>query len=398
MDCATFGRFALGWAALVLLLSGCTPPEDKPFPDHTIGFSEPKPDRGYALYVEAAKAAERDTQKQITRTIWTPGQKDYALRHGQRALGILRSAQSGPVTYSFAPAIPGAVREPVRGWRFLGRVLCWRIEEAETAESLAQATNDFMIAARMGADLAGGDAQSAGLGFEIAREAAKPFWRRISDIPNSELNRVYTGLSAALQTLPAAGVTLRNERETMLRAVQWVQSLYLVGDFDQIRKALGDYVEPTIKFMREMKDEPRAKQVTFFEGLAQEAEQTVKNQMAQVAAGAHRWDEPDQPAGERPWKRLANSLFQGGQAFLEQRAIFETEMRLLALDAALLAASRQEGKAPADLLKFPKWLRTDPYSGRDFVYVPQGGTYKLYGVGPDGKEDGGDSSDITIGR
>ncbi len=135
MDCATSRVLGNGWPVLLaLVVFGCEKKVDRPFPSHVAMVTQPKPDRGFDLYVEAAKATEEDIAKQVTRTMWTPGQKDYAIQYSSRPLGILRQAQSGSVTFAFKAQPPGTLRESVRGWRFLGRVLEWKVEDAIAAE------------------------------------------------------------------------------------------------------------------------------------------------------------------------------------------------------------------------------------------------------------------------
>jgi hypothetical protein len=389
--------FGNGWPVLLaLVVFGCEKKVDRPFPSHVAMVTQPKPDRGFDLYVEAAKATEEDIAKQVTRTMWTPGQKDYAIQYSSRPLGILRQAQSGSVTFAFKAQPPGTLRESVRGWRFLGRVLEWKVEDAIAAEDYSKATDAFLMAARMAPDLAGGDAADAGLGFEIAMQAAKPYWQALDKMPSADLSRASSRLQSILAAMPDAEITLRHERETMAMAIQWVQDKYTAGDFDAIRKSLGSYVEPTIKFMRRLKSEGTSKQVEFFEGLDHDADDELGAMLKQASRPFKERDRSKDSDG--PWRRLSNSYFRGGEAYLSQKAQFESQIRLLAIDAMILPEVRKSGNAPATLPSMPKWLRTDPYSGGDFVYEAEGPNYKLYGVGPDGRDDGGGAEDIGILR
>jgi hypothetical protein len=96
--------------------------------------------------------------------------------------------------------------------------------------------------------------------------------------------------------------------------------------------------------------------------------------------------------------RFSNSFGTPWRVFVKQRAEVRTRLRLLAIDAALLGMFKASGSVPSNLEGFPASLRSDPYSERNLVFVSRGVDYKLYSVGPNGIDDGGDAGDLSVGR
>lgn len=70
-----------------------------------------------------------------------------------------------------------------------------------------------------------------------------------------------------------------------------------------------------------------------------------------------------------------------------------TSLRILRLEVALQEYRGRQGVYPASLAALtPQILHTvpdDPYSGQSFIYRPGAGSYRLYSVGPNLKDDGG---------
>ncbi len=67
-----------------------------------------------------------------------------------------------------------------------------------------------------------------------------------------------------------------------------------------------------------------------------------------------------------------------------------TRLRLLYTALRLEAYRKSQGRYPARLAELGDGpYFTDPFSGKPFVYRPQGATYILYSVGPNGIDDGG---------
>jgi hypothetical protein len=70
--------------------------------------------------------------------------------------------------------------------------------------------------------------------------------------------------------------------------------------------------------------------------------------------------------------------------------------RLASIAIALARRQRDTGKLPASLAELGN-MSKDPGSGADFRYTPGGSQFRLYGVGADGHDDGGDpGKDVVL--
>jgi hypothetical protein len=65
--------------------------------------------------------------------------------------------------------------------------------------------------------------------------------------------------------------------------------------------------------------------------------------------------------------------------------------RLLIIEATILQKVKSGDSAPKDLSEFPAPIRTDPYSGDQFIYRADGKDYRVYSVGADFRDDGGET-------
>ena len=78
-----------------------------------------------------------------------------------------------------------------------------------------------------------------------------------------------------------------------------------------------------------------------------------------------------------------------GRAMLGVEIQAVSSMRLASIAIALARRQRDGGKLPASLAELGD-LPKDPGSGVAFNYAPGGSRFRLYGVGGDGHDDGGD--------
>lgn len=114
-----------------------------------------------------------------------------------------------------------------------------------------------------------------------------------------------------------------------------------------------------------------------------------------------------QEAMNSPISRLrhlfsAIAMPNSGRAF-EAVIRLETQRRMTITVIALLRFQQQDGRYPASLTELsPRFLTKplmDPWSGTPFHYRPNAdGTFTLYSVGEDGRDDGGDSTPLVPGQ
>jgi hypothetical protein len=189
--------------------------------------------------------------------------------------------------------------------------------------------------------------------------------------------------------MPSLETILRHEQAGMLQCVETVQEWYLQGRTGDLEKFLGEDALPAIRYLERLRSSPISEQVKYFEDFASEARQEIDYWIQEVSKPPHLWADPPPPVGERPWRRFAKHFF-GGARFLRQRWVLnQAWLRLFGVDSALYARVVERSSLPADLSEFPLSLRTDPFSGQDFLYYPLRGSYRLYSVGENRLDDGG---------
>ncbi len=386
-----------GWRALAaavpaiaVVVMGCAREAPPPFPDHLAGYLNESPNAAFSLYLEAARQAEADAGSSIARVNWTPDRKKAAIAAAEKAIALLDKASGSDFEFVYSPTSPITPHAERRGWRFIARTLVWRIEDAVRGQNFSQAAKDFDRLVRFGTNLSGGDAIDANLGYSVIREGRDVLWSAFPLLSPDDLRKIHASIVKALGDAPPPHTTLRHDRAAMLKAVSSLQEAFLAGDLAPYREALGKPVAPAFDYLDSLRKKPVSEQVSYFERFAREANAEADRLNHQAALAPHLWqEEKKQAEGERPWFRFANHYFRNGELFLTEWAEHQAWMRLMAIDAALLARVKDKQNLPADLTALRDWLRADPYSGRDFVYVPQGADYRLYGVGPDRKDDFG---------
>lgn len=381
--------FALGAFAL---LAGCSKPPAPPFPNHLESYVPDPQSPGFALYQQAAKDVEQLPPKLSKRTKWTLGQKQSAIEKCATGLQKIVQAQKSEVSFVFTPTSPLNPPKERRGWSFLGKVMKWQIEEALASENYSQAVAVFLRCARFGVDISGGDATDANLGLTLVNDASIPIWKAFPKMSPRDLRSLYEGYMRILQSAPTLESVLRHEQATMLQVVQSIQDAYLAGDLEKFSK-VGNQLKPAVDYLERLKSRPYEEQIRYFKGFAQEAVDEIRS-ISQANYDFRQVLNREPKDKERPWKRFAAHYFRSARYLLPLWKESHAKMRLMALDAALMARIKAGKTLPNDLSNFPKWLSTDPFSGDDFLYFPRGSDYVLYSVGVDSKDDGGDRLDL----
>jgi hypothetical protein len=373
------------------MTQGCSRETPPAFPNHLSGYLSAPANEGFSAYVEAAAMAEKAAPTLISRTDWTPDQKRAAITACAPAIEHIKNAGTdGVIAYVYSPHSPLAPPGEWRGWRFLGRVLVWQIEEAKAGGNLKSAIDSFIQLLRFGLNLAGGDALGANLGFSMIREGAETLWPTFPQQSPDNLQELHRRVLFAMNRAPTLQTTIRHERAAMLQAVQSIQDSFRAGDLKKFEDALRSDIVPATKYLEGLRRNGQAEQVKYFALFAFEAEREVEQLSARAEISPHLWGPFTDPAGERPWRRFAAHYFRSGRALLEDWAEMQAQLRLLAVDAAFLASLKLRKVAPASLGTLQEWVRTDPFSGRDFMYFSRGTDYSLYSLGEDRKDDSGD--------
>jgi hypothetical protein len=332
--------------------------------------------------------------------------RETAVKQAGSAISRVAAGVSKPVEFEFVPREPFEASPTNRGWRMIGRTVVWRIETKCAQGDFDGAARDAVLATRFGFSLTGGDAMDASLGFATADEARRALAPHMKEMGAGQLRELAAGLGRALDTRPPLTSTFENEKLDMLRAVQMVQDAFVRGEFAGLKENLGADVRDSVTYLKDLKEKSPSKQAAYFQGFAAEASERARwlQALSELPLQERKRDPGPQLAESRPWRRFAKHFFTAGEPLMSMRDASLARTRLMILEAEILARVKAGLAAPNDLSEFDKELRTDPYTGREFVYKAAGNQFSIYSVGEDLKDDGGQtdesysSKDLTLER
>jgi hypothetical protein len=384
-------RFFFSLAALGMVFSGCRAPAPAPYPTWSVAAANPSPDPTFDLYVQAAKEAETKGAKYLGRVYFYPDQRKAAAEMVAEPFRKVIQASGRSGKFPFRPHPPFTLRENQRGWGLLGRVFAWKIADSCEAGDYGNAIQLACAGSRFGFDLTGGGAMDAALGLSIADEVRRAIAPWIKSMTPAQQMALAAGMTAALPRLAPASQIIENEKQNMLRGVQAVQDAYQKQDLETLQKELGPTVKEAVEYLQNLRKEGDPARVAYFNGFAAEAETltTYQKQMAGLPALDRRSRPEPTLAEERPWRRFARHFFETQPLILKSYDATVARTRILIVSARILA-ERKSG-FPRDLSRQPKELATDPYTGQRFLYHHDAAQFSLYSVGPNLKDDGGES-------
>lgn len=369
----------------------------------------------FGVLVKAAQEAEIKAPNASKNTTFAPQtQKNLKLELAD-AVTAVRAQAAQPVNFSFKPRAPFEPAPNQKGWRVLGRVIVWTEQGAAAMKDYDKAIGCAVDATGFGFGLTSGGATDAALGLTVADEARRAIAGSLDDMTPEQLDKLADGYEKALSAKPTLQAALRHEHQNMLMAVQYVQDCYSHDDFVTLKSHLGSDIREAITFLEDMKADDKNSRPAYFDGFAKEADQEaayldkacllparkrddVDDTPARKGKEKINVDKPTEPKKEarRPWKRFSKQFFMSGRPLLSMNDATIARSRMLVITARLLALSKRNQPLPPELNEFDARLRQDPFSGYPFVYHAQGNRFRLYSVGADFKDDGGETDPETF--
>lgn len=384
------GRWIAGGIALALML-GCGKREAPPFPDYA-----PAPraqtlssDDSFSQYVRAAEDVEARAREYLAYVAFTGRQRPIILDRTQQAIEMVQRGTRARGEFPFVPREPFTVAPRQMGWRLIGKALVWRIEDAANASDYDRAIVLTGVATRFGFDLSGGDATDATLGYGIVDDARETLAPHLPKMTPAQLERLAGVLRSALERKPELEVTLRNEYDHMLMAVDAIQEAYQKGDLSLYQKKLGPGIRDAVVYLKDLKANDATARPRYFAGFAEEAKKESDWQIAMAKLPAAKREKAPEYGDYRPWRRFAGHFFRAGRPLLAIHDRTLARTRLFALSALTMRIVKLDRQAPDGLGRLPKDLVTDPYSGEPFVYRSDGMQFRIYSVGANMTDDGG---------
>jgi hypothetical protein len=385
--------------AVVLCLSGCHHGPTPEFPDWVGRYMQQEPARdgtnAYTGYAHAAEEAEANGRKYLDMVSFYPAQRASAMKLTEGALATLKAAASEKCSFDFQPGNPFKAPSHQRGWRLLGRDLVWKIQEAIQVNDFGTAVENANLATKFGFDISGGGATDASLGLAIANEARQAIAPAMDRMDAAQLGSLAEGTTRALDSKPDLSETIEHEHENMLESVQVIQDAYRNESLDVLRQNLGPDARSSVEFLDELHRKDYSKRPQYFADFAAEADSEA-NWMKSVSdkPAIDRVSTPEPKfSSERPWKKFSKELFSSLKPLLTMNDATLARTRLLILESLILQQVKTSGSAPKDLSQFAESLKTDPYTGKPFIYGSDGADYHVYSVGEDFRDDGGETDE-----
>jgi hypothetical protein len=390
--------FVVGVCAIVL--AGCHSKVAPTFPDYVgdaeKSFEPPSQTESvFQDYVKAASEAESEGHHYLQMVSFYPGQRMAAMRASTSAVEDVERATEGKCIFDFKPIGPFEAPPHEQGWRLIGRDLVWKIQDGIKDKRFDDVVRATVVATKFGFDISGGGATDASLGLAIADEARKAVAPALNSLNPQQLGELATGVEGALNAKPSLTTVIDHERLNLLECVQTVQNDYRDNRFDELASNLGPDSRGAIEILKDLKHKDTNKRPAYFDGFDGEAEMLVKwmKSVAEIPAVDRLMKPEPQFSSERPWKKFSKEFFSGLKPLLQMNDQTVARTRLLVLEALILEQVQSGNPAPKSLSQFPDNLKTDPYSGKPFVYGAEGSDFHVYSVGADFRDDGGETDE-----
>ncbi|MCW5943553.1 MAG: hypothetical protein KIS66_15080 [Fimbriimonadaceae bacterium] len=377
---------------------GCRAPEKPPFET----FFEPAAPtpilkdgpNAFDGYAAAALEAESRAGDYLNWVSFPPSHRAELAKRLTEPLRLVQASARKTCAFRYDGVRPFEVAPYRRGWRMLGRAIVWRIEKAVAAGEYDAAISDLGLATKFGFDLSGGATADASLGFAIVDEARRAFLTCRVQLSADQLERVGSVVQQALAAVPSADRTLEHEGRAMLAAVQYVQDAYRSGSYTALIEHLGLDVKNATDRLEQMSKNDAKERPAYFRAFAQRARDVTAWYRKAAALSAQERSLLKAPEeGTEPWRRFARQFFTAPGPYLRARDRVLARSRLLAIDAWALAKVKRSRAAPKSLAVLERALTTDPYSGKEFRYSSVGTEYRLYSVGANFEDDGGETNE-----
>lgn len=352
-------------------------------------------DNAFDAYALAANAVEGSAGEYLDRVSFTPGQKARVQEICAEAVRDVTAASRKRCEFKFTARKPFEALPYQRGWRLIGRSLRWQVEDAAAKGDYDAAIEAALVATRFGFDLTGGGGTDASLGLAIADEARIALVSHLDRMGAGQLGKLQAGLMEALERKPSIANVVENDRMTGRLAVQAIQDAYANQSLGEFEKQLGPGVKEAVQYLR---DQDLEKARVYFDGFAAEAEASTDAlaRLAKLPLALREKEPKPKRAEERPWRRFARNFVATAAPLLSIDDRTTVRTRLLALESALLKRRKMAQAFPRDLSKFPASLTLDPYSGEMLRFVSDGVDFRVYSVGTNLRDDGGDTDDAWL--
>lgn len=377
---------------MALALAGCGRPAKVEWPAWGHAAASGEPTGAFAEYVRLGLEVGRQLPDDAQRTGFLPGQRDRAMAKLAPYLSRLQLAARQPATFASDRRSPLRPAPEQAGWRLLGRGLAWSAEDAAKRGDFDAAISWSLTGLKFGYELTGGTAMDASLGFALVAEARAAIAPHLTQMGAGQLGRLAEGVSKVWRARPPMNRVAAFEQGNYYQAGATVQSFFMRDDVDLLWTWLGKEAREPIVALERLSKRPEDEQARFFANWQAEIGQEIEAFESRAGVRASKrppW--PKEIDANRPWAELSRMLFGTLRPILAQQDAESARTQMLALHAWVLRDVKARRKAPASLSAFGRDLAADPFGEGDFVYRADAQEYMLYSVGPDLRDNGGES-------
>lgn len=318
--------------------------------------------------------------------------KRECIRKLDSTLQNLRAKISKLKKDTYVPAFPGTQRKGHPGARMIGRALCWSAEKHFGENSPRHAMNDLLVAMRWGAISTQGDSADAMLGLSIVLDAVRVIESHFQQLQANDLSALAAELERVQSQLSPLEFIVESDRRAAFYAVQYIQDCFKTSRFRALSDLMGPDGKPAVEYLQEMQRQSQAERVRYFRQFAAEISARSQHDRLAVSKLAVGSPEPYKTTSSfRPWKRFVKHFAPGIGPVLALSNQTKAKLRMLQIFCKVKLEIIVTKKAPRTLASLPGKMCEDPYSGMPFVYRADGQEFKLYSIGPNRQDDGGDT-------
>lgn len=346
----------------------------------------------FDTYLTIAKVTEQKEPGACRQVSFTNPAKKAIMR--SLAGPIKRLNQATGISCQFVYRCAGAfeAHPGSRGWRLLGRALVWMIEDAVERGDFSSAVRTCLVATKFGQDLTQGDAQTASLGITISDEARRALLPGFKQLSVAQSNQLYAGLAKILSQRAGLSTTVGHEAERMKLGVQFIQDCKESANYDNLTAKFGKTARSATDYLRGLDD---TKVQEYFEGLMEAMDQVSKHWTQEIDKPMVSRRKHSLGEGTRIYEKFVSAFASSLPSLAKMADENLAHTRILAVSAWALSRSRM-GVAPDDLSKLPASLVTDPYTGENIRYSSSGSEFKVYCLGENLDDDGGDTDELGL--
>ena len=413
-------RTSLFLAAAVLCLSavsGChrsEPPKALPIPPPPPPTADAS--NAFSVYFSVADEIEKTNSPNLNRTLFFPEGRKQVIAMATDAMRKIQACKL-PAQFPYVPYGPFDPMPRGKGWRLIGRAFAFDItrriaEEKDRATAIVRADEkppappdysaaieETIAATRFGFDLTGGGATEADLGMHIVDDARRAMLAAFYDLTPANLRRLRDGIKDALFRRAPIGVTIANEEKKMLLAIDQLHEAYLHRDFAAFDQRLGNEGKDASVALAKLGDNDAEEYFKTFRDDAHRRATWAYSRAVLNATGRAQLEAELKKQKKFPkfgaglWKRYSWHFCLTLEPLISIDDACVSRTRLFILAAELQARRKVGQRLPPDLAGFTPEIARDPFSGERFIYQSDGESFKVYSVGEDLTDSGGEFHD-----